>query len=153
MSMKEISFGFFMFFLLMAPSAFATSTDDVLGLWSTPENKSKIEIFKCGDKYCGRIAQLKEPNYPPDDEEGMAGKTKVDRKNPKPELRTRPLLGLQLMEGFSYSGGNVWEDGKIYDPDNGKAYSCKITLPSPSRLEVRGFIGFSFIGRTSIWAR
>ncbi len=134
-------------------SVFGADADSILGLWNTAENKSKVEIFKCGNKYCGRIAELKEPTYTADDKEGMAGQPKLDRKNPDPSLRTRPLLGLQLMHGFTYSGRNVWEGGEIYDPDNGKTYKCKMTLSAPNRLDVRGFIGFSLFGRTSIWSR
>ena len=153
MTRKKLIWALCMSMILMASSTFGADADPILGLWNTSENKSKIEIYKCGHKYCGRIAQLKEPNYPPDDKEGMAGQPKVDRKNPNQDLRTRPLLGLILMEGFTHSGGNVWEGGMIYDPDNGKRYKCKMTLSAPNRLEVRGFIGFSLIGRTSIWTR
>jgi uncharacterized protein (DUF2147 family) len=155
---KKIIFAQIIYFILgliflTAPSIFGAEPDGILGLWNTDKNESKIEIFKCGDKYCGRIAELKEPNYPADDKEGMGGKPKVDRKNPDPALRTHPIVGLQLMRGFVYSGGNVWEDGRIYDPNDGKTYKCKMTLSSPNRLEVRGFIGFSLLGRTTVWTR
>jgi len=139
--------------LLITLSAFGADADGILGLWSTPGEKSRIEIFKCGNKYCGRIAELKEPNYTADDKEGIPGQPILDRENPNPNLRSHPLLGLQLMEGFSYSGGNVWEEGRIYNPNTGKTYKCKITLSAPNRLEVRGFIGFSLLGRTSVWSR
>jgi uncharacterized protein (DUF2147 family) len=55
--------------------------------------------------------------------------------------------------GFNYSKENNWEDGKIYDPKNGKTYSCKIKMTNPNNLEVRGFIGVSLIGRTDTWTR
>jgi uncharacterized protein (DUF2147 family) len=140
-------------FLLLVSFAFAGGEDNILGLWNTPENDCKIEIFKCDNKYCGRIAWLKEPLYPADDDGGMAGKPIVDRENRSPDLRARPLIGLQLMEGFTYIGKNVWEKGTIYNPDNGKTYRCKMTLSAPNRLEVRGFIGISLFGGTSIWTR
>lgn len=140
-------------FILAASSVFGADADGILGLWNTPENDSKIEIFKCGNKYCGRITELKEPNYTADDKEGIPGQPILDRQNPNPALRTRPLLGLQLMQGFTYSARNVWEGGTIYNPDNGKSYKCKLTLSAPNRLEVRGFIGFSLFGRTSVWSR
>lgn len=140
-------------FLFLVSLAFAGGEDRILGLWNTSKNDCKIEIFKCGDKYCGRITWLKEPFYPADDDGGMAGKPMVDRENPSPGLRDRPLIGLQLMEGFSYIGQNVWEKGTIYNPDNGKTYKCKMTLSAPNRLEVRGFIGISLFGGTSVWTR
>ena len=54
-------------FLLLVSFAFAADEDKILGLWNTPENDCRIEIFKSGSKYCGRIAWLKEPLYPADD--------------------------------------------------------------------------------------
>ena len=140
-------------FILAASSAFGSEADRILGVWSTPGDKSKIEIFKCGDKYCGRITELKEPNYTAGDKDGVPGQPILDLQNPNPDRRSRPLLGLQLLEGFRYSGGNVWEGGKIYNPDNGKSYQCKLTLSVPDRLQVRGFIGFSLFGGTSVWSR
>ncbi len=57
----------------MALSVFGADGDQILGLWSTTDNKSRVEIFKCGKEYCGKIAKLKNPTYPADDERGMAG--------------------------------------------------------------------------------
>jgi uncharacterized protein (DUF2147 family) len=151
--MKKIISVLFMSLILTASSTFGADEYQILGLWSTTDNNSRVEIFKCGKNYCGKIVELKNPNYPADDKRGMAGQPKVDRNNPDPDLKTRPLLGLQMLEGFTYSGGNVWKGGRIYDPDNGKLYKCKMTLTNPKRLDVRGYIGFSFIGRTSIWTR
>ena len=138
-------------FLLLVSFAFSADEDKILGLWNTPKNDCRIEIFKSGGKYCGRIAWLKEPLYPADDDGGMAGRPVVDRENPN--LRSRTLIGLQLIEGFTYIGKNVWEKATIYNPDNGKTYKCKMILSALNRLEVRGFIGIPFLGATSIWTR
>ena len=62
-----------------------------------------------------------------------------------------PIIGLNLVNGFVYQGKNKWGDGTIYDPDNGKTYSCKMTLMEDNTLKVRGFIGISLIGRTQVW--
>jgi uncharacterized protein (DUF2147 family) len=140
-------------FVLPASAVFGVEADGIVGLWTTPGNDSKIEIYKCGDKYCGRIAALKEPNYGPHDKDGIPGQPVLDLQNPDPALRTHPLVGLQLMQNLTYSGKNHWEGGKIYNPDNGKTYRCKITLTAPNRLEMRGFIGFSLFGGTSVWKR
>ena len=140
-------------FLLSLSVAFAAGEGNILGLWNTPGNDCKMEIFKCGDKYCGRIAWLKEPYYPADDDQGMAGRVVVDRQNPNPDLRTRPLIGLQIVEGLTYNAKNVWEKGTIYNPENGKVYRCRMTLSDSDRLEVRGFIGIPLLGGTSVWTR
>ncbi len=105
--MKKTILGVLSTFLLLISFAIAGNEDRILGLWYTAEKDCKIEIFKCGDRYCGKIAWLKEPLYPADDEMGMAGRPVVDRYNPNPDLRSRLLIGLQLMEGFIYAGNNV----------------------------------------------
>jgi uncharacterized protein (DUF2147 family) len=61
-------------------------------------------------------------------------------------------MGLDILSGFKYGGGNIWQDGKIYDPKNGKTYSCKMTLEG-NELKVRGYVGFSLLGRTTVWTR
>jgi len=93
--------------LLFPLSVFAEGPDAIVGVWNTEENKSKIEIFKKGERYYGKIVALKEPLYPEDDKGGMAGKPKVDRKNPNPAFRSNPIIGLELMSGFKFAGGNL----------------------------------------------
>lgn len=127
--------------------------DEILGVWRTTDDKSTVEIFKKKGAYFAKILSLKEPNWPVNDEQGMAGKPKNDRNNPKPELRNRPVVGLEFMNDFVFSGKNKWTDGKIYDPEVGKTYSCKMTLVNANKLEVRGYIGFSLLGRTVVWTR
>ena len=125
--------------------------DGIVGLWATEDNEAHVEIARDGDTYRGKIVWLDEPIYPPDDERGMAGQKKVDRNNPDETLHKRPIVGLEILEGFEYVGNGVWKNGRIYDPDNGKTYKCKMTLQEDGSLGVRGFIGFSLIGRTSTW--
>lgn len=137
--------------VVFSSCAIAGPADAVLGDWMTPENKSKVKIYQCGTRYCGKIVWLKEPNHEPG--HAKAGQVKLDDKNPDASKRLRPIQGLELMNGFRFDSDNVWEDGNIYDPENGKTYSCKMTLENSNTLKVRGYIGFSFIGRTSVWTR
>lgn len=141
------------FFLLIAASLFAAGPDDVLGVWLNQEKDAKIEIVKCGEKYCGKVVWLKEPNYPPDSKEGIPGTPKLDHNNPHPVLRKAPVIGLQIMRDFTFAGDDLWKSGKVYDPKNGKTYSGKMTLVSPTELHLRGFIGISLLGRTATWTR
>ncbi len=124
--------------------------DAILGYWHTPEEESVIEIYSCGEKYCGKIVDLKEKVYGPDDR--MAGQVKVDRNNPDKSRRKNPAIGIELMLGFSFNGSQ-WVGGTIYDPNNGKTYKCKIKLTDDETLEVRGYVGIPAFGRTSIWKR
>ena len=48
---------------------------------------------------------------------------------------------------------DVWEEGTILDPKSGKVYDCYINLEDGNTLKVRGYLGFSFLGRTQIWKR
>ena len=64
----------------------------------------------------------------------------------------QPIEGLIILKGLTWDG-NQWTGGTILDPANGKEYQCTLTLDGTSQLNVRGFIGFSFIGRTQRWKR
>ncbi len=143
----------FMSFLVLLPAVVYAGADDILGVWNNQEKTAKIELFKCGGKYCGKIVELKEPNYPEGSEEGIPGTPKLDNNNPDPNLRKTPRLGLAILRDFVLAGDNKWVDGKVYDPKNGKTYSGKLTLVSPSQLEMRGFVGISLLGRTATWTR
>ena len=138
---------------LLAARAFAGGAEEILGTWNNDDGRAKIEIFDCGARYCGKIIWLKEPNYPQDDKRGMGGKPRVDRKNPDPALRSRLLLGLQIMEGFVFRGKAVWDKGHIYDPESGKTYKGRITLVSPQRLYLKGYVGIPLFGRSTTWTR
>ena len=142
-----------MVIVMTAAVGFAASPDDIVGVWDNQEKDAKIEIFKCGEKYCGKIVWLKDPDYPPGSKEGMPGTPKLDHKNPKPELRKVPVIGLEIMHDFIFAGDDTWKGGKVYDPKSGNTYSGKMTQVSPTQLKLRGFIGISLFGRTDVWTR
>lgn len=120
--------------------------DDVLGIWFNEEKDAKIEIYKEGDQYFGKIVWLNEPIDPD------TGKPKLDDENPDEELQTRPIMGLLLVKGFEWDG-ELWDDGEIYDPKSGSTYDCYMKLENKDKLKVRGYIGISLIGRTTHWTR
>lgn len=124
--------------------ALAQDGDAIKGKWYNTEKDAQVEIFKEGNKYYGKIVWLQDPI---DD-----GKPKVDKNNVDSSKRNRPIMGLRLLNNFEYNG-ETWEDGTIYDPKNGKTYSCIIKKKDARTLEVRGFIGISLIGRTVEWTK
>ncbi|SNB47151.1 DUF2147 domain-containing protein [Geobacter sp. DSM 9736] len=136
-------------FVMAATGAFASSPDNILGVWLTAGGDSKVELFRCGDNdnICGRIVWLKEPRYR-DNRIGPIGTVKTDRRNPEQDLRNRSLLGLQVMNGLVQTGEKQWEHGSCYDPHSGKTYNCKMKLTAPDMLELRGYVGISLFGRT-----
>ena len=149
-------------FAVMSAAVWIVSTslvwadaNQIVGSWSTPDDKAVVEIYQEGDQYFGKFAALKEPLYPADDEKGMAGQAKVDRNNPDASQHKEPIIGLVMLNGMSYAGekkgAHTWKGGTIYDPSNGKAYKCTIKLNADGTLALRGFIGVSLFGRTQEW--
>ena len=116
------------------------------GKWLSEDGDAIINIFEQQGKIYGRIVWLKEPN-------NEQGHPKVDDKNPDPALRRRKILGLVIMKDFVYKKGLSWTDGTIYDPQSGNTYSANLELKDPNTLSLRGYIGISLIGRTSVWHR
>lgn len=141
---------------LLVPAAAAAdpAADAVLGTWLTEAGdqggRAHVEITRQGNRLVGRIVHLEEPDF----EAGhpRAGQPKVDLENPDPKLRERPILGLQILGGFTWDDGK-WTGGTIYDPANGKTYKAQITLDGRDRLALRGYIGVPLFGRTSTWRR
>ncbi len=84
---------------------------------------------------------------------GDAGTPRLDYHNPDSAKRSRPILGLQIVNDFIFAGENVWKGGTVYDPKSGNTYRGKMTLISPDVLDLRGFIGIPLFGRTTTWTR
>ena len=131
---------------LTTPAPGFAEPSDIYGVWLTERGSAKLEIFPCGEKVCGKVIWLKQPSYV-NIADGPVGMEKVDRKNSNPALRSRPIVGLQVMEGMSLEG-EWWRNGSCYDPQSGNTYQCKMQLKPPSELRLRGFIGISLIGRS-----
>ncbi len=130
---------------ILLAQAQPSSGDAVLGVWLTAEGKAKVEISKSGEAYAGKLIWLKEP-----DEDG---KPKVDKKNPDEKLRTQPILGLEIMHGFTFDGEDEWVGGRVYDPEDGKEYQAKMTLVDDKTLKLRGYVLIPLLGRSEIWTR
>jgi len=122
--------------------------DDIVGVWMNEDKDAQVEIYKDNGKYFGKIVWLLNPI----DEE--TNKPKLDDKNEDVSLRDRPVMGLLLLKDFVFDGDDEWEDGTIYDPKNGKTYSCYMEFEDEddmSTLKIRGYIGISLLGRTTYW--
>ncbi|MFT3678880.1 MAG: DUF2147 domain-containing protein [Ferruginibacter sp.] len=112
-------------------------TDKIVGLYWSPKKDAKLQVYKKGDHFFGRSVWL--------------SVHRKDSRNPDAALRNRELLGIELLSNFSYSNG-TYTGGKIYDPESGKTYDCRITWAGED-LKVRGYIGISLFGRTEIFER
>ncbi|WP_442588261.1 DUF2147 domain-containing protein [Pedobacter sp. AW31-3R] len=129
----------------MSFTCLAQNKDAIVGSWVNATGEAHVNIFKKGDKYYGKIAWLKTPK----DEKGNV---KTDLKNPDASLRSRQILGMEMLKDFVYEDGK-WTDGKIYDPKSGKTYSCNMNIKDNGDLNMRGYIGISLIGRSETWKR
>ncbi|MCC5921844.1 MAG: DUF2147 domain-containing protein [Cyclobacteriaceae bacterium] len=137
----------FLLFLCVGFSVFAQDADAIKGEWLTSNEDAHIKIYKATNgKYYGKISWLKDPL----DENGNPLK---DNLNPDNSKREQEIMGLILLKGFEYTDDNFWDNGKIYDPEKGKEYSSNLKLKDANTLEVRGYIGVSFVGRTETWKR
>jgi uncharacterized protein (DUF2147 family) len=127
-------------------SAYSSNNPDaILGIWSNSSNRGHIQVYKQNGQYFGKIIWLLKPldknNLP-----------KVDKNNPDKNLQSKPLLGLVLLRDFKYKD-DEWVNGKIYNPEDGKEYKAYMKLKDNQTLFVRGYIGFSFIGKTETFHR
>ena len=123
--------------------------DSPTGSWQTVDDKtgrikSIVKTWEKNGKLYGKITKLF--RLPDEDPEPVCDKCKGDKKD-------KPILGMTILWNLS-ENKEIWSGGKILDPENGKTYKCKIkVIDNGKKLEVRGFIGFSLLGRTQYWER
>jgi uncharacterized protein (DUF2147 family) len=132
---------------LMSLSTYAQKATAILGTWYTEENKSLVEIYQENGKFYAKMISLKDPIDP------LTGKAKLDKENPDPKLKSRPLIGIILLKDLRYESENYWGGGEIYDPESGNTYSCRLKMNGNNELDMRGYMGISLIGRSTTWKR
>ncbi|CAO4145173.1 DUF2147 domain-containing protein [Methylorubrum thiocyanatum] len=125
--------------LLLATStvgAQAQKAADLSGVWQTETAGSTVRIARCGGGYCGTIA-------------ATAG-SGVDAQNPDPALRSRKLVGVQIMQAGTPSGAGF--EGSLYNPNDGKTYAGSLTPKGPDTVEVAGCV-LSVLCKRQTWRR
>jgi uncharacterized protein (DUF2147 family) len=137
---------FSLFLLALFALPLVVLAQSPVGTWTNEAKEAQFEIYEQGGKLFGKIVMLKEPN-------GKDGKPKTDTNNPEASKQSTPLVGMTFLKGFAPAGSGRWENGSIYDPKNGKTYKAWMQMSGNTKIEVRGFIGFSFVGRSQNWTR
>jgi len=134
---------------MLAMSAMAVAQSSPIGTWTTVDDKTKkpksvVEIYEARDgTLAGRVNEVLNSEHGPNP---VCVKCSGDKKD-------KPVKGMVILWGVNKKGSN-WEGGKILDPAAGKIYSVKMTpLDGGKKLEVRGFMGFSLLGKTQTWIR
>jgi uncharacterized protein (DUF2147 family) len=120
---------------------------DPLGTWHTEEAKATVRIAPCGPALCGTIISLKEPNDPAN------GKPKTDQNNVDTSLRSRPVVGVQVVIGMKPSGtANKWS-GQVYNAEDGKTYTGSLTLQDANTIKLEGCILGGLVCKAQTWTR
>lgn len=118
---------------------------DPLGTWHTEEGKATVRIAACGPALCGTIIALKEAADPD-------GKPKTDKNNGDTSLRSRPLIGVQIVLAMKPSGtANKWS-GQVYNAEDGKTYSGSLTLQDANTIKLEGCV-IAILCKSAIWTR
>jgi uncharacterized protein (DUF2147 family) len=111
----------------------AVAANDAKGVWRLKDGRVTVRVNSCGSNLCGFVVALAEPL-------SKAGKPKVDHENPDPVLRSRPIIGLQILTGMRPDGQNRWR-GTIYNADDGRTYSSYMRLKGEGTMQVKGCVG------------
>lgn len=128
------------------PAASAEARSDLAGRWATEGFGSIVEVRPCAAapaEMCGRIVWLWAPS--------PGGRLRVDQHNPDPALRTRPLVGVEIIRGLRPAGAGAWTGGRLYNPDDGRTYTGAVRL-SDGQLELRG-CALNIVCKSQTWRR
>ena len=110
-----------------------------VGEWLVEDGEARIRIEECANNLCGVVSGAKNAN-------------ETDRKNPKAELRNRPIIGVLVLLDMKPAAVNRWE-GRIYNAKNGQTYTAHISLIDPERLRVEGCVFGGFFCGGQTWTR
>lgn len=130
---------------LLVCSVMSMQAQSIIGKWKTIDDKTQkpksiVEITEKNGVYSGKVIEILS-----------------DRKEAKcdqcpGELKGKPIKGITVITGMK-KDGDEYSGGKILDPNSGKEYKCLLELDGKDKLNVRGYIGISLIGRTQTWQR
>lgn len=141
--MKTAAIFLFLLFPAFSPLLLAThNPDDIIGFWMTSNNTLKVQVYKVGGEYRGKIIWFKDDHY----------KAKMDDcrddQNPNPALRDRKILGLEVLTNLKYNAeDDNWEGGSIYDSNSGHTYDSVVNMNTASTITVTGYWMFTWIGK------
>ena len=123
------------FGLLAAPGA-ARAGPEATGTWRMANGKVTVKVSHCGSNLCGTVVGLRKPR-------DRRGRPRLDKENPNPALRSRPVMGLTIMRNMKSNGQGNWS-GTIYNPDDGKTYSAYMALQDAKTMNVAGCVAGVF---------
>lgn len=130
--------------------------DPIEGIWQTQE-LSEVTIALCPHGFCGTLSKIVVPREGLTDEEYAAAQAMpvdsfTDMRNPDPALRSRPMLGLQILTLLTSTKPNIY-DGEIYNPQDGNIYSGYVEMLGPDLLKLNGCVLYNLICQGQDWVR
>ncbi len=131
------------FFIVLL--SITTNAQTIIGQWETYDDKTKekkaiIEVYQTNNHYFAKIIK------------SFIGEKNARCKTCKGVKKNEPIIGLVIIENIK-KDGDEFNGGSILDPENGVVYKCYLKLINTNKLKVRGYLGFSFFGRTQYWIR
>ena len=143
--------------LIVAGSSGAwAQSPSVMGTWLISSKAAQVQIAPCTDPargpICGTVVKLLEAKGP--NGKVVPPEEATDINNVDPSLRSRKVVGIVLIHDFKKTNDpNAFEDGTIYNGENGKTYKANINLQPDGTLKLRGYVGSPLFGETQIWTR
>lgn len=131
---------------ILSASAVAQQPSGPTGVWLDHTGRGAIEVSQCGKELCGRIVWLKDPN-------DKNGKPLVDIQNPDKAKRGSAICGLQIIGALKHQQDGSWDNGWIYDPEEGERFDLEVKLLAPEKLQITGYKGVKFLSETYHWKR
>ncbi len=124
------------------PADTNTISDQIVGRWMSEQKDLAVEVYKVKDHYAGKVVwfDCSKPGTPP-----MA--QHFDTENPNPKLRSRPWLGMNVLNDLKFNGTDEWNSGTVYDPNSGRTYRTVVRMASSKSIVVRGYWGIELLGK------
>ena len=139
---------FFLFLISFCSSA-QTKKDEVLGKWISTDKSVVVQVYKQGNDFKAKVIWFDERLG-----SGTPMNSRHDTHNPNGNLRTRKVLGMDILNGLKYNSINRrWENGKIYDASSGRTWDTFAEITDKGELYVRGFWKFAWLGKSLYFNR
>lgn len=132
---------------LGAFDANATQPAEVIGVWLSPKANMRVRIVPCGSGLCGNIVWMKDPSNP------QTGEPLTDSKNPDPEKRNRPILGIQMITDLKPGRAAGEWTAQVYSPNEGKTSNVNFFVDGPNSIKIEGCIIVGLLCRAQTWTR
>ncbi|MEO6546703.1 MAG: DUF2147 domain-containing protein [Ferruginibacter sp.] len=142
--MKTIVLTILLFSICSFNAAVNINADAIVGKWMSLENNLEVEVFRSGREYKAKVVWFDDS-----DDKSQPMHLRRDTKNPNKALRSRKIIGMEIMHGLIFNAGDEeWQDGTIYDSRTGKNWNVKAWINKTGKLKVRGYWHFEIFGKT-----